>query len=161
MKDLTQVTKTITYPSLSKEEMIRLYKKGKSINGFIGGVEVDTAVLQEEVPDTFEDSSYTDEEGVEHRRTWQEYARTFDSVNKGKSLMQFGHCDINGNYARPLSAAEYQIWMDHWVWELPVPGVPYEDEEGNTVTPPDTTMLVFDHILTKSEMTSLIPIQNG
>jgi hypothetical protein len=51
--------------------------------------------------------------------------------------------------------------MDHWVWELPVPGVPYEDEEGNTVTPPDTTMLVFDHILTKSEMTSLIPIQNG
>ena len=62
MKDLTQVTKTITYPSLSKQEMIRLYKKGESINGFIGGVEVDTAVLQEEVPDTFKDSSYTDEE---------------------------------------------------------------------------------------------------
>lgn len=161
MKDLTKPIKKTIHPSLSHDEMVRLYKAGKDITGFIGGVEVDTAVLQEELPDTFDDSSYTDEEGVEHRRTWQEYARTFDSVNEGKSLMQFGHCDINGNYARPLSSSEYQIWMDHWVWELPVPGVPYEDEEGNTVTPPDTTTLVFDHILTKSEMTSLIPIQNG
>ena len=152
MKDLTQSTVTTQHPSLSHEEMIELYNAGTEIHGFIGGVEVDTNILQEEVPSAFTGSSYTDEEGVEHRRTWQEYARTFDSVNEGKSLMRFGHCDINGNYARPLSAAEYQIWMDHWVWELPVPGVSYEDEEGNTITPPDTTMLVFDHILTKSEM---------
>ena len=158
MKDLTKPIKKIIYPSLSHDEMVKLYKAGKDITGFIGGVEVDTAVLQEKVPDTFEDSSYTDEEGVEHRRTWQEYARTFPSVNEGKSLMQFGHCDANGNFARPLSAAEFKTWMDHWVWELPVPGVPYEDMDGNTVTPPDTTTLVFDHILTKSEMTDLIPV---
>ena len=47
MKDLTQSTVTTQHPSLSKEEMVELYNAGTEIYGFIGGVEVDTNILEE------------------------------------------------------------------------------------------------------------------
>ena len=131
MKDLTKPIKKTIYPSLPHDEMVNLYKAGKDITGFIGGVEVDTAVLQEEVPDTFDDSSYTDEEGVEHSYTWMQYARTLDSLTENKSIIQIGQCDANGNYSTPISAEEFRTWADYWR---------------------------IDNILTKSEMTALIPV---
>jgi hypothetical protein len=131
MKDLTRSTVTTQHPSLSKEEMVELYNAGTEIYGFIGGVEVDTNILQEKVPSAFTGSSYTDEEGVDHSYTWMQYARTFDSLTENKSIIQIGRCDANGNYANPISAAEFRTWADHWR---------------------------IDNILTKSEMTALIPV---
>lgn len=114
MKDLTKPITTITHPSLSHDEMVQLHTARESIHGFIGGLEVDTAVLKEEVPETFTNSRYTDEEGVEHVYTWEQYSRTFPSVNEGKSLIQVGHCDTNGNFQKPIPASEFTTWADHW-----------------------------------------------
>lgn len=131
MKDLTRSTVTTQRPSISKEEMIELYNAGTEIHGFIGGIEVDTNILREEVPPAFTGSSYTDEEGVEHSYTWMQYARTFDSLTENKSIIQIGQCDANGNYSTPISAEEFRTWADYWR---------------------------IDNILTKSEMTALIPV---
>lgn len=131
MKDLTRSTVTTQRPSISKEEMIELYNAGTEIHGFIGGIEVDTNILREEVPSAFTGSSYTDEEGVEHSYTWMQYARTFDSLTENKSIIQIGQCDANGNYSTPISAEEFRTWADYWR---------------------------IDNILTKSEMTALIPV---
>lgn len=87
------------------------------IDGFEGGVEVDTVTEDSLVPSNFPNSSYTDENEVEHQKTWKEYvsnSRIKRKLDGLKIILPVGFANSKGNREDIVSDEELRAWIDEF-----------------------------------------------
>lgn len=109
---------------LSHQEFEDLVAAGVPLDGFIGGVEVDISLLDEEVPDTFPKSYYTNENEEEQQKLWKDYCLyvTNEKRNESdevttvadKALLKIGWVGINGNRPDIVKNDELLAWCEHF-----------------------------------------------
>jgi len=97
----------------TKEQFTSLVEKGIEIDNFIGGVEQDASILEEDVPNSFINSTITDEE-TETQRKWGKYCVYHKSIDNKKVLLFIGERDSNGNRQEVVPNEELLIWVNYF-----------------------------------------------
>lgn len=95
-----------TFKTLSSVEGVR-------IDGFVGGVEVDASVLDQDVPSTFPGNVLIEDE-TETPIKFKDYCNFILSQDKAKAVLIVGKTDDNGNRRDVVGHDELMAWIKHF-----------------------------------------------
>lgn len=91
---------------ITHDELIKAYQNKEEIINFVGGIEVETGILNKEVPENFPNPHKV--------KLFKEYCNNTTNKEKTKSILIIGFRDENGNRKKVVSSKEFYIWADHF-----------------------------------------------
>jgi len=118
-KDLSLVQKLakreipdVLRTGITNKQFVTLINDEVPIDGFVGYVEVDKAVLDLDVPENFPNSFVQIDEEKTRQKTWREYC--VYKENGKLALLQIGYRDSNGNRSGEVKNDELLLWVEHF-----------------------------------------------
>jgi len=98
----------------TKEQFKSLVESGVEIDNFIGGVEKEASILEDDVPKEFPKSTIIKEDGTEEQRKWKNYCIFRPSIDKKKIVIFVGERDLNGNRQDVVPNSELICWINYF-----------------------------------------------
>ena len=93
-------------------ELQALYDQGYEFGNFVGGVLVNSNILDNSVPEGFDNSILVISEGNTRQKTWREYTIVYEKDNE--ALITMGWRDGDGNRTYPVTHKEFCDYVDEF-----------------------------------------------